>query len=77
MIIVGTWFAFKHALRRRALKLERTNLNYGALARMTRDGGFWVRSLSQPKLYTDRLDRAYYSALRNTLTLLHGRILDL
>ncbi|KAB5585527.1 snare associated Golgi protein-domain-containing protein [Coniochaeta sp. 2T2.1] len=39
---VGTWFAFKHALRRRAIKLERTNLNYGALARMTRDGGFWI-----------------------------------
>ncbi|KAJ9165283.1 Golgi apparatus membrane protein TVP38-like protein 2 [Coniochaeta hoffmannii] len=39
---VGTWFAFKHALRRRAVRLERTNLNYGALARMTRDGGFWI-----------------------------------
>ncbi|KAF2798808.1 hypothetical protein K505DRAFT_232427 [Melanomma pulvis-pyrius CBS 109.77] len=39
---IGTWFAFKHALRRRAVKLERTNLNYGALARLTRDGGFWI-----------------------------------
>lgn len=39
---VGTWFAFKYALRRRAQKLERTNLNYGALARLTRDGGFWI-----------------------------------
>jgi len=39
---VGTWFAFKYALRRRAVKLERTNLNYGALARLTREGGFWV-----------------------------------
>ncbi|KAF2116613.1 snare associated Golgi protein-domain-containing protein [Lophiotrema nucula] len=39
---VGTWFAFKYALRRRAAKLERTNLNYGALARLTRDGGFWI-----------------------------------
>lgn len=39
---VGTWFAFKHALRRKAVRLERTNLNYGALARMTRDGGFWI-----------------------------------
>jgi uncharacterized membrane protein YdjX (TVP38/TMEM64 family) len=24
------------------MKLERTNLNYGALARLTRDGGFWI-----------------------------------
>ncbi|KAF2464570.1 uncharacterized protein BDR25DRAFT_296506 [Lindgomyces ingoldianus] len=39
---IGTWFAFKYALRRRAAKLERTNLNYGALARLTRDGGFWI-----------------------------------
>jgi hypothetical protein len=39
---VGTWFAFKYALRRKAIKLERTNLNYGALARLTRDGGFWI-----------------------------------
>ncbi|KAF2713436.1 hypothetical protein K504DRAFT_530420 [Pleomassaria siparia CBS 279.74] len=39
---VGTWFAFKYALRRKAVKLERTNLNYGALARLTRDGGFWI-----------------------------------
>ncbi|KAF2245360.1 hypothetical protein BU26DRAFT_432808 [Trematosphaeria pertusa] len=39
---IGTWFAFKYALRRKAAKLERTNLNYGALARLTRDGGFWI-----------------------------------
>lgn len=39
---LGTWFAFKKLLRRKAQRLERTNLNYGAMARMTRDGGFWV-----------------------------------
>ncbi|KAK2736495.1 cytoplasm protein [Colletotrichum kahawae] len=39
---IGTWFAFKYTLRRKAQKLERTNLNYGALARLTRDGGFWI-----------------------------------
>ncbi|TEA17144.1 Golgi apparatus membrane protein TVP38 [Colletotrichum sidae] len=39
---IGTWFAFKYTLRRKAHKLERTNLNYGALARLTRDGGFWI-----------------------------------
>jgi hypothetical protein len=42
-ITVGTWFAFKYAFRRKAVKLEKTNLNYGSLARLTRDGGFWVR----------------------------------
>ncbi|KAF6833937.1 hypothetical protein CPLU01_05232 [Colletotrichum plurivorum] len=39
---IGTWFAFKYTLRKKAQKLERTNLNYGALARLTRDGGFWI-----------------------------------
>lgn len=39
---VGTWFAFKHLFRRKALTLERTNLNYGAMARLTRDGGFFI-----------------------------------
>jgi hypothetical protein len=42
---VGTWFAFKKGLRKKAEKLERTNLNYAALARVTRDGGFWVMIL--------------------------------
>lgn len=39
---IGTWFAFMYAFRKKAVKLERTNLNYGALARFTRDGGFVV-----------------------------------
>ncbi|KAK4149722.1 snare associated Golgi protein-domain-containing protein [Chaetomidium leptoderma] len=39
---LGTWFAFRYLFRRKAEKLERTNLNYGALARLTRDGGFWI-----------------------------------
>ncbi|KAF2872394.1 snare associated Golgi protein-domain-containing protein [Massariosphaeria phaeospora] len=39
---IATWYVFKYTLRRKAMKLEKTNLNYGALARMTRDGGFWI-----------------------------------
>ncbi|KAK8050014.1 hypothetical protein PG994_011744 [Apiospora phragmitis] len=39
---VGTWFAFKSLLRKKAVKMERTNLNYASLARLTRDGGFWI-----------------------------------
>ncbi|EAQ91861.1 hypothetical protein CHGG_00096 [Chaetomium globosum CBS 148.51] len=31
-----------YLVRRKAEKLERTNLNYGALARLTRDGSFWI-----------------------------------
>ncbi|KAK3989065.1 snare associated Golgi protein-domain-containing protein [Cladorrhinum sp. PSN332] len=39
---LGTWFAFKYMFFDKSTKLERTNLSYGALARITRDGGFWV-----------------------------------
>ncbi|KAI1878220.1 uncharacterized protein JN550_000402 [Neoarthrinium moseri] len=39
---VGTWFAFRKLLRSKAEKMERTNLNYASLARVTRDGGFWI-----------------------------------
>lgn len=39
---LGTWFAFKYFFRNKAIKLERTNLNYGAMARLTRDGGFVI-----------------------------------
>ncbi|KAF1832270.1 hypothetical protein BDW02DRAFT_503383 [Decorospora gaudefroyi] len=39
---ICTWYAFKYLFRRKAIKLERTNLNYGALARLTRDGGFLI-----------------------------------
>lgn len=39
---VGTWFAFKKVFRAKAEKMERTNLTYGAMAKLCRDGGFWV-----------------------------------
>jgi hypothetical protein len=42
LISVGTWYAFKYAFRSKAFKMERTNLNYGAMARLTRDGGFFI-----------------------------------
>lgn len=41
-MVVGTWFAFKKLFRSKAEKMERTNLTYGAMARLCRDGGFWV-----------------------------------
>lgn len=39
---IGTWFAFKYLFRTKAHKMERANLNYGAMARLTRDGGFVI-----------------------------------
>jgi len=39
---IGTWYLFKYTFRKKAVKLEKTNLNYGSLARFTRDGGFLV-----------------------------------
>ncbi|KAK4442122.1 snare associated Golgi protein-domain-containing protein [Podospora aff. communis PSN243] len=39
---IGTWFAFQYLLRAKCEKVERTNLNYGALARLARSGGFTI-----------------------------------
>ncbi|KAK0624433.1 snare associated Golgi protein-domain-containing protein [Immersiella caudata] len=39
---IGTWFAFQYLLRKKCEKAERTNLNYGALARLARRGGFTI-----------------------------------
>ncbi|KAK0648061.1 snare associated Golgi protein-domain-containing protein [Cercophora newfieldiana] len=39
---IGTWFVFQYFLRKKCEKLERTNLNYGALARLARAGGFTI-----------------------------------
>lgn len=46
----ATWFAFKWVFRQKAIQLEKTNINYGALARLTRDGGFFVRSAASTEL---------------------------
>lgn len=59
--LVGTWFAFKHLFRRKALKLERTNLMYGALARFTRDGGFAVILLIRFSVVPAHLSTAVFS----------------
>lgn len=40
LVPVGTWFLFSSLLRPRATRLERTNLTYASLARITRHGGF-------------------------------------
>ncbi|CAG8975063.1 hypothetical protein HYALB_00009925 [Hymenoscyphus albidus] len=58
---IGTWYAFKYAFRRKAVKLERTNLNYGALARLTRDGGFWVVLIIRFSIVPSHFSTAVFS----------------
>jgi hypothetical protein len=60
-IAVGTWYAFKYAFRRKAVKLERTNLNYGALARLTRDGGFLVVLIIRFSIIPSHFSTAVFS----------------
>jgi SNARE associated Golgi protein len=59
--VVGTWYAFKYAFRRKAIKLERTNLNYGALARFTRDGGFFVVLIIRFSIIPSHFSTAVFS----------------
>ncbi|KAH8203375.1 hypothetical protein TruAng_002470 [Truncatella angustata] len=58
---VGTWFAFKKALRKKAEKLERTNLNYAALARVTRDSGFWMVFIIRFSIVPSHFSTAVFS----------------
>ncbi|EFQ35084.1 hypothetical protein CGRA01v4_11741 [Colletotrichum graminicola] len=58
---IGTWFAFKYTLRRKAHKLERTNLNYGSLARLTRDGGFLIVFIIRLSVIPSHFSTAVFS----------------
>ncbi|KAF3051835.1 Tlg2-vesicle protein [Didymella keratinophila] len=58
---IGTWFAFKYLFRRKAEKLERTNLNYGAMARLTRDGGFFIVLIIRLSAIPAHLSTAVFS----------------
>ncbi|KAK3367612.1 snare associated Golgi protein-domain-containing protein [Podospora didyma] len=58
---VGTWFAFRYLFRKKAEKLERTNLSYGALARLTRDGGFWIVMLIRFSAIPSHFSTAVFS----------------
>jgi uncharacterized membrane protein YdjX (TVP38/TMEM64 family) len=59
---VGTWFAFKHLFRNRSMKMERTNLNYGALAQLTREGGFWIILVIRLSVIPSHFSTAVFSA---------------
>ncbi|ORY57838.1 snare associated Golgi protein-domain-containing protein [Pseudomassariella vexata] len=58
---IGTWFAFKKFLRNKAIKMERTNLNYGAMARITRDGGFWIVFIIRLSVIPSHFSTAVFS----------------
>ncbi|KAJ2906941.1 hypothetical protein MKZ38_009804 [Zalerion maritima] len=58
---IATWFAFKYLLKKRAMKMERTNLNYGALARLTRDGGFLVVLVIRLSIVPSHFSTAVFS----------------
>ncbi|KAJ0116960.1 cytoplasm protein [Diaporthe amygdali] len=58
---IGTWFAFKKFLRRKAEKMERTNLTYGAMARLCRDGGFWIVFVIRFSIIPSHLSTAVFS----------------
>ncbi|KAH6662312.1 snare associated Golgi protein-domain-containing protein [Halenospora varia] len=58
---VGTWYAFKYTLRKKAVKLEKTNLTYGALAVLSREGGFWIILLIRFSVIPSHLSTAVFS----------------
>ncbi|POS79219.1 hypothetical protein DHEL01_v202377 [Diaporthe helianthi] len=58
---IGTWFAFKKFLRSKAEKMERTNLTYGAMARLCRDGGFWIVFVIRFSIIPSHLSTAVFS----------------
>ncbi|KAH9904370.1 snare associated Golgi protein-domain-containing protein [Xylariomycetidae sp. FL2044] len=58
---VGTWFAFKKLLRRKAEKMERTNLNYASMAKVTRDSGFWMVFIIRFSIVPSHFSTAVFS----------------
>ncbi|PSR79510.1 snare associated Golgi protein-domain-containing protein [Coniella lustricola] len=58
---IGTWFAFKKVFRKKAEKMERTNLTYGALAKMCRDGGFWIVFVIRLSVVPSHMSTAVFS----------------
>ncbi|CAN8096109.1 unnamed protein product [Discula destructiva] len=58
---VGTWFAFKKLFRQKAEKMERMNLTYGAMARLCRDGGFWMVFVIRLSIVPSHMSTAVFS----------------
>ncbi|KAJ4389033.1 hypothetical protein N0V93_006495 [Gnomoniopsis smithogilvyi] len=58
---IGTWFAFKKLFRRKAEKMERTNLTYGAMAKLCRDGGFWMVFVIRLSVVPSHMSTAVFS----------------
>ncbi|KUI71089.1 Golgi apparatus membrane protein TVP38 [Cytospora mali] len=58
---IGTWFAFKKAFRRKAEKMEMTNLTYGSMARLCREGGFWIVLIIRLSIIPSHMSTAVFS----------------
>ncbi|KAF3924505.1 hypothetical protein ABW21_db0200731 [Orbilia brochopaga] len=58
---VLTFFAFKTVLRKRAEALEHKNLEYAALARITREGGFWIVFIVRLSIIPGHFSTAIFS----------------
>ncbi|KAK6343802.1 Tlg2-vesicle protein [Orbilia brochopaga] len=56
-----TFFAFKTVLRKRAEALEHKNLEYAALARITREGGFWIVFIVRLSIIPGHFSTAIFS----------------
>ncbi|KAK6516095.1 Tlg2-vesicle protein [Arthrobotrys conoides] len=62
--IVLTYFAFRTILRQRAENLERKNIDYAALARITREGGFWVVFIVRLSVIPGHFSTAVFAVCR-------------
>ncbi|KAK6532125.1 Tlg2-vesicle protein [Orbilia ellipsospora] len=58
---IMTYFLFLTVLRKRAEKLEQKNLDYAALARITREGGFWIVFIVRLSVIPGHLSTAVFS----------------
>ncbi|KAF3916484.1 hypothetical protein ABW20_dc0100587 [Dactylellina cionopaga] len=59
-----TYFAFRTVLRSRAENLERKNLDYAALARITREGGFWIVLIVRLSVIPGHFSTAVFAVCR-------------
>ncbi|KAF9650223.1 hypothetical protein BDM02DRAFT_3093452 [Thelephora ganbajun] len=58
---VGNFYAFKYCCRSRGEKLERTNITYGCLAKVVRDGGFIIALIARLSAIPGHFTTAVFS----------------
>lgn len=70
-LLVGTWFTFQKLLYKHCHKLERTNINYGALTRLARQSRFWVSILVTSR-HDQHSDKTLTDVRNDSSSLLSG-----